>query len=354
MDFDSKYVEKKLATFPIFLKYVGPSLIERGNCDNWYENGFIFDIYTDLDFVKRFDRLLNEVNSVIDIGEIFVDLKGDDEGYDLKIFDVFAEIRSVIWAHKNDLTEIQKIPRTIYNTPDFRMSDRNGKKIVMEVKHIRSGNPFHDLASARARGLILINGLIGKIGSKVEETEKYLKYQHRILAIQHIYQLLAGKLRNQLSSEKIIQLSAGSIEYLDLLNNLLKIKTTYVGTSSSSSSLPVHPPGPSQTLQRLIRDVDIKKEQLNRYIEAISTNGRQQFDEGIIFVTGISEEQDFWFMLSEELDNSNSGVWATVPRVFTKETLIPTRIISNFGMHDHDIYHDFPRNHDEYAMVRNE
>ncbi len=65
--FDSKYIEEKLASFPIFLEHVGPSLIERGNCDNWYENGFIFDIYTDLDFVERFEGLLSDVNSVIDM-----------------------------------------------------------------------------------------------------------------------------------------------------------------------------------------------------------------------------------------------------------------------------------------------
>ena len=53
--FDPKYIKEKLISFPVFLKFVGPSLIERGKLDNWFENRFLFDIYTDLDFVKRFD-----------------------------------------------------------------------------------------------------------------------------------------------------------------------------------------------------------------------------------------------------------------------------------------------------------
>ena len=96
------------------------------------------------------------------------------------------------------------------------MHDGSGKKVVMEIKHMRSGNPFHDLANDRVKGMLLINGLIDKIGLDIEETEKYLRYQHRILAIKDIYHKLAGKLRSQLSHDKIIKLSDGSIKDIDL------------------------------------------------------------------------------------------------------------------------------------------
>ncbi|MFC2032057.1 hypothetical protein ACFLUS_01610, partial [Chloroflexota bacterium] len=145
---------------------------------------------------------MNEVEGVIDLNKIFTDLKGNDKEYDLRIFDLFAEIRSVVWASNNGFVNIQKVPRTTYRTPDFIMSDGSGNKVIMEVKHIRSGNPFHNLANDRAKGLLLVNGLIDQIGLKIDETDKYLRYQHKILAIRNIYNVPARKLRKQLSSDR--------------------------------------------------------------------------------------------------------------------------------------------------------
>ena len=256
--FDSKYVLNKLIPFSLFLKYVSSSLIERGQLDNGYENRFLFDIYTDLDFVNRFNSLLGKASTAIDINEIFLDLKGNDKDYDLKIFDIFAEIRFVVWAHHNDFINIHKIPRSTTKTPDFTMEDRNSNEIVIEVKHVRSGDPFHDLANDRAKGLLLINELIDKIGLEIYETAKYLKYQHRILTIRNIYYRLDGILRQQLSSNKVIKLSNGSITEIDLLNNLLKVQASeHAGSSSIDYNMPDRLPEPIHIAERLLKEVAI-------------------------------------------------------------------------------------------------
>lgn len=355
MYFDSKYVLEKLSPFSLFLKHVSPSLIERGRLDNWYENRFLFDIYTDLDFVMRFDSLLKMASSAIDINEVFVDLKSSDKQYDLKIFDIFSEIRFVIWAHQNGFVNIHKIPRSTPKTPDFLMEDRKGNKIVIEVKHIRSGNPFHDLANDRAKGLLLINRLIDKIGLRIYETDKYLKYQHRILEIRNIHYKLAGKLRCQLSNNKITELSTGSIKEIDLLNNLLKVKASkYTGFSSIDIDMPDKLPTPLDIIERLLKRINDAKKQISEYIEKLLINsGTYQINKGIVFITGISNEEIYWWLLSEELNGSDSELWGMIDYIYANECPIPIRIISNFGT-THDKYNDFPRDYNDYSKIREE
>ncbi len=353
MYFDSKYVLEKLSPFSLFLKHVSPSLIERGKLDNWYENRFLFDIYTDLDFVMRFDSLLKMASSAIDINEVFVDLKSSDKQYDLKIFDIFSEIRFVIWTHQNGFVNIHKIPRSTPKTPDFIMEDRKGSKIVIEVKHIRSGNPFHDLANDRAKGLLLINGLIDKTGLRIYETDKYLKYQHRILEIRNIYYKLVGKLRCQLSNNKITELSTGSIKEIDLLNNLLKVKASkYIGYSSIDINMPEKLPTPLDTIKRLLIRINDAKKQIQEYIEVLPhNNDTNQIESGIIFITGISNEEIPWWLLSEELNDPNSVLWGIINKIYTNGYPIPIKIISNFGT-THDKYNDFPRDYSDYSIIR--
>ncbi|MFC2032590.1 hypothetical protein ACFLUS_04420, partial [Chloroflexota bacterium] len=122
---------------------------------------------------------------------------------------------------------------------------------------------------------------------------------------------------------------------------------------SIRSGSPSHPPEPKETLKRLIIEVNNKKGQLDRYIAATRAGGAQQINEGIIFMTGISQEEMFWDLLSEELNDNNSVIWAEVNHVYKQETLIPTRIISNFGT-VHCNHHDFPRNYHEYSKIRKE
>ncbi len=353
MNFDSEYVLKKLSPFTLFLKHVSPSLIERGNLDNWYENRFLFDIYTDLNFVKRFDSLLGKASSAIDVKEVFLDLKGNDKQYDLKIFDTFSEIRFVIWAHQNGFVNIRKIPPSIFKTPDFIIEDSKGDKIVIEVKHLRTGNPFHDLANDRAKGLLLINELMNKIGLEIYETEKYLKYQHRILAIRNIYEELAGKLRHQFSSKEINELCADNIKEIDLLNNLLKVKASkYIGYSSIDIDMPEKLPTPLDTIKRLLIRIDDAKKQIQEYIEILPRNSdTNQIESGIIFITGISNEEIPWWLLSEELNDPNSVLWGMIDNIYASGCIIPTRIISNFGT-IHDKYNDIPRNYSDYCIIR--
>ncbi len=351
--FDSKYVLNKLIPFSLFLKHVSPSLIERGQLDNWYENRFLFDIYTDLDFVNRFNGLLEKASTAIDLNEIFLDLKGNDKDYDLKIFDIFAEIHFTVWAHHNGFINIHKIPRSTTKTPDFTMEDRNGKKIVIEVKHVRSGNPFHDLANEKAKGLLLINELIDKIGLEIYETAKYLKYQHRILAIRNIYYILGPKLRQQLSGNKVIKLSDGSIMEIDLLNNLLKVKASeYAGFSLIDYDMPDRLPEPIHIAERLLKEVNTKKEQISKYINLFVTDSEaKKISEGIIFITGISNEESFWWLLYEELNEPDSELWETINCIYADSCPVPIRIISNFGG-THDNYYDFPGNYEEYLIIR--
>lgn len=353
MNFDSEYVSKRVSPFILFSKHVCPSLIERGKFENWYENRFIFDIYTDLGFVKRFESLLEETSTAIDLNEIFLDLKSNQEYYDLRIFDTFSEIRSVIWLHNNGYVNIHKIPRSTTKTPDFIAEDRNGKIIVIEVKHIGSEYPFHDLANDRAKGLLLINGLMGKRGLEIDGTEKYSKYQHRILVIRYIYEKLVGKLRQQLSSKAINELCADNIKEIDLLNNLIKIKATkYIGNSLTNYEMPDKPPKPLDTIVRLLKRINDAKKQIQEYVEALPGNSdTNQIESGIVFVDGISNEKNQWWLLFEELNDPNSVLWGMIDNIYASGCIIPTRIISNFGT-IHDKYNDIPRNYSDYCIIR--
>jgi hypothetical protein len=354
LNFNSRYTTNRLSSFPFFLRYIGPSLIERGKEDNWFENRFLFSVYTTLSFIERYEKLLSEANCLIDLEGLLRDLKSGNIDYDLKIFDMFSEIRSVIWANINGFRNITKIPRATYKTPDFSMTNSNGKTTLMETKNKIGNNPFHTLANDRAKGLLLVNGLTSKIGLNIDETDKYLRYQHKILAIRNIYNILSVKMRNQLTHDVICQLADGKITYISLLNNLLKITANeYVEHSVTSISNPHHPPNPVDTLNKLVAEIDTKKEQFNEYIRAIDNEKAKDISDCIVFVTGISNEQPFWWLLSEELRNSQSDIWKEINRLFTNETAISTRIISNFGT-IHDIYHDFPRNYSEYSIIYKE
>jgi len=88
---------RKLKQCPLFSGSFGPSLHQRINTPHWFENRFIQAILRDTSWMEKHERLLAgaDIEEVESSEAIFSDLHGDDPDYDLKIFDVLAEVRLI-------------------------------------------------------------------------------------------------------------------------------------------------------------------------------------------------------------------------------------------------------------------
>jgi len=119
----------KLEGYPLLKTHFGESLVQRMHSSNWFENGLILAILRNSDAPSYYENILQKGNirQIENSKEIFSVLRGDDRYYDLKIFDVLAEICLLQWANANGYTNIKKLTINKDNkfnsvkTPDFEM-----------------------------------------------------------------------------------------------------------------------------------------------------------------------------------------------------------------------------------------
>lgn len=165
---------QKLEQCRLFSGSFGPSLCERIDTPHWFENRFIQGILRDTDWMKEHESILVEadIKNVKNSDKIFSDLHGGDPGYDLKIFDVLAEVRLIRWARENGYTNIEKLIPDDKPTPDFLMK-RDGETTLAEAKHFRARDFLPDFVGDRLKGLVLKTGCLTRFGISVDTTDKY-------------------------------------------------------------------------------------------------------------------------------------------------------------------------------------
>ena len=150
---------QKLNECPLFSTFLGPSLQQRISMPHWFENRFIQAIFRNTGWIEKHERLLVEadIGRVKNSDRIFDDLDGGDLDYDLKIFDVLAEVRLILWARENGYTDIEKLIPGGKSTPDYLMR-KNGKVTIAEAKHFRERDFLPEFVEDRLSGLVLKTG----------------------------------------------------------------------------------------------------------------------------------------------------------------------------------------------------
>jgi len=165
---------QKLERCPLFSSSFGTSLRQRINTPHWFENRFIQAIIRDSGWIEKHESLLREadIEIVENSDKIFSDLDGSDPDYDLKIFDVLAEVRLIRWARDNGYSSIKKLIPGTQPTPDFLMR-KGGILIVAEAKHFRERDFLPEFIEDRLKGLVLKTRYLNKFGIFVHTTNKY-------------------------------------------------------------------------------------------------------------------------------------------------------------------------------------
>lgn len=158
----------------LFSIYFGPSLRQRINTRHCFENRFIQAALRDTGWIEKHERLLKEVDieRVSNSYHIFHGLDGNDPDYDLKIFDVLAEVRLIRWARYNGYTSIEKLIPNREPTPDFLMR-KDEELTVAEAKHFRERDFLPEFVEDRLKGLVLETGYLTGFGIFVDTTDKY-------------------------------------------------------------------------------------------------------------------------------------------------------------------------------------
>lgn len=165
---------QQLTKCPLFSTFVGPSLQQRVSMPHWFENRFIQAMFRNTAWIEKHERLLEEA----DIGRvknsdcIFDDLDGGDSYYDLKIFDVLAEVRLIVWARENGYTDVEKLIPGREPTPDFLI--KQGEEVtIAEAKRYRERDFLPEFVEDRLKGLVLRTGCLAEFGLEVSSTDKY-------------------------------------------------------------------------------------------------------------------------------------------------------------------------------------
>jgi hypothetical protein len=159
----------KIENFPLIKEYLTPSLKKRVQSDNWYDNRVIVYILRNAQWVNRLERTFSEaqLDTILNSEEIFGLLNGTEEDYDQQLFDAIAEVRLARWGISQGYSDIVKLKRAKWPTPDFCMIGK-GKTILAEARHFRPRDYVLDYVYDRLYGLALKTGYLAKFGLLVE------------------------------------------------------------------------------------------------------------------------------------------------------------------------------------------
>lgn len=199
---------QKLNECPRFSTFLGPSLQQRISMPHWFENRFIQAIFRNTGWIEKHERLLVEadIGRVKNSDRIFHDLHGGDLDYDLKIFDVLAEVRLIRWARENGYTDIEKLIPGGKSTPDYLMR-KNAKVTIAEAKHFRERDFLPEFVENRLKGLVLRTGCLTEFGVTVYTTDKYARERENLLRTrledEHRYR---DSVREELTEEWLVAL----------------------------------------------------------------------------------------------------------------------------------------------------
>jgi len=298
---------EKLKPFPLFSRYLGPSLGQRITADSPFENRFIRSIYQHSDWIQRHESLLEKarIEEVKNSDDVFSNLKGNDRNYDLKIFDTLVEVRLICWATENGYADLEKLIPQGPRWPDFRMR-KDGEIIIAEAKHCRERDFPVDFVEDRLKGLLMEDNCLTEFGISVDTTAKYDNERESILREDELkYRQF---IRDELTEESLktieISLANDPTKEIKIINGLFVVFRSEIPHDASVSS-GLSRGDATERLKQLGRKLTNALEQCKSFIE------NDPFDEiptrALVFLAGTEgwqmEWQDMWDALSESSDN---------------------------------------------------
>ena len=203
-------LNEKLARCPLFSDCFGSSLRQRVNTPHWFENRFLQAIYGGTDWIEEHEQFLQhtDIQEVKNADKIFSDLKGDDPDYDLKIFDVLAEVRLIRWARENGYIDIEKLIVDGQSTPDFLMK-KGQEGTIAEAKYFRPRDYLKDFVEDRLKGLVLKTTCLNQFGISLDTTDKYEEIHDFLLKTRKYCEIGYRKaIRDELTEEWLIALES--------------------------------------------------------------------------------------------------------------------------------------------------
>ncbi len=372
-DFPENELPERLSRYPLFSDVFGHSLQIRISKPNWFENRFIQAILRDTDWIEEHERILAESNikEVKNWEKIFSDVGGDDRDYDLKIFDVLAEVRLIHWAKENGYTDIEKlIPSGA--TPDFIMK-RDRETTIAEAKHFRARDFLPDFVEDRLRGLRFKTGYLTRFGISADTTDKYGRIRDFLLETrkwcESCYQ---DAIRDEFTEEWLKALECSLTDdprrELDIIFNLFVVRRLEIpGEATVGLFGPIKNRGYATELmlEKLCGNLMSALKQIKSFIDR--NPSREYLSRALVFLSGTNSWSWEWNDMWETLKSKDSTIWEKVNEVHTQASKlirIPFELIvgkdkeerGTFAGHPATIktpeYAPFPWTHDE--MVRTE
>ena len=314
---------QKLNRSPLFSSSFGPSLRQRINTRHWFENRFIQAILRDTGWMEEHERILAEadIKKVKNSQAIFSDLHGDDLDYDLKVFDVLAEVRLIRWARENSYTNVEKLIPSGPSTPDFLMT-KGGEVSIAEAKHFRARDFLPDFVEDRLKGLVLVTRYLTRFGISADTTDKYGRIRDFLLGTRKWCESgYRETIRDELTEKclKVLEnkLSGNPREELELMHGLFLIRRNEIPHEASVGLF-----GPNKNrraaaelmLEKLCGNLMAALKQIKSFIDA---NPSQEIpSRALVFLSGTSSWSMEWNDMWEALRRcEDSTIWEKVKEI---------------------------------------
>jgi len=300
-DYSERTLLQILNQYPIFSNSFGPSLRQRINMPDWFENRFILAIFRGTGWIAEHENFLAraDINGVKNWERIFGDLDGNSPDYDLKIFDVLAEVRLILWARENGYRYIEKLLPQNQLTPDFMM--RKGQEITLaEAKHFRARDFFPDFVEDRLKGLRFKTGYLTHFGVFADTTEAYERIRDFLLKTRkHCESAYKNAIRDELTEEwlKVLDriLTEDPHHELEIIFNLFVVRRVEIPCETSVSLFGPHNNEKDATelmLEKLCGNLMSALKQIKSFIDR-NPSGECP-SRALVFLAGTSSWSEEW------------------------------------------------------------
>lgn len=300
----------------LFSRYFGPSLRQRINTCHWFENRFIQAALRDTGWIEKHERLLKEadIEGVRNSYQIFNGLDGNDPDYDLKIFDVLAEVRLTRWARYNGYTSIEKLIPNREPTPDFLMR-KEEELTVAEAKHFRERDFLPEFLHDRLTGLLLKTGCLTGFGIFIDTTYRYDRERENFLRTRlECEHKCRDIIREELTDEWLerleLKLAEDPEEELEIVDGLFVVSRSEAPHAVGVGwGLPTD--GAELMLEKLGGNLMKALEQIKPFVERQPL--RDSPTSALIFLSGTDPSRIEWDDMWETLcEPKNQSVWEKV------------------------------------------
>jgi len=329
---------QKIKQQQLFSRYFGPSLRQRVNTCHWFENRFIRAALRDTGWIEKHERLLREADiaTVDNSDEIFSGLDGHDPDYDLKIFDVLAEVRLIRWARDNGYSNIEKLVPGTQSTPDFLM--RNGEILtIAEAKHFRERDFLPEFVEDRLIGLVLKTRCLNQFGIFAHTTQKYDQEREKLLRTrlesEHQYR---DSVREELTEEWLKRLEVSLAEHpeheTEIVNGLFVVSRSEAPYDVGVGwGLSTH--GVELMLEKLGGNLMKALQQIRTFIDG-NPLGKVPI-KALVFLSGTDPTRIEWDDMWQALYEADSGTsWEQVERIHKEASQlvgVPVQLIVGKG-----------------------